>query len=94
MTARKKTASRKVAPPKARPRASAKAKAKALAITAPVKREAVTSRTLVDSQMALLSAMMAWNPARIVINQQAAFWECFAAPSVTKVPAGGKSRRR
>lgn len=92
MTARKKTASRKVAPSKARPRASPKAKA--LAITAPVKREAITSRTLVDSQMALLSAMMAWNPARIVINQQAAFWECFAAPSATKVPAGGKSRRR
>lgn len=92
MTTRKKTASRKVAPPKARPRASPKAKA--LAITVPVKREAITSRPLVDSQLALLSAMMAWNPARIVINQQAAFWEVFAAPLATKAPAEGKSRRR
>ena len=66
-------------------------KTKALAISDPVKREALR-RSVLDSQFAVLEAIMAWSPARLLVNQQAAFWEGFSAPSAA--PRASKRKRR
>lgn len=53
-------------------------------------------RSVLDNQMALLGAMVAWSPARLLVNQQAAFWEGFAAPSATprKPARKGSAKKR
>jgi len=66
-------------------------KSRALAISDPVKREALR-RSVLDSQFAVLEAIMAWSPARLLVNQQAAFWEGFSAPSAA--PRASKRKRR
>ena len=64
-------------------------KTRALAVSDAVLREAVGGarlpnplqvfeplrKTIVDRQIAFLGMVMAWSPARIIVNQQAAFWE-------------------
>jgi hypothetical protein len=80
----------------AKPRTRSRAKTRALAITADaVMREPLASsllgsqlalfeplrRSVVESQLALLGALAAWSPARLLINQHAAFWEGFSEPS-------------
>jgi hypothetical protein len=52
---------------------------KALAIGDAVRREAI-GHSVLDRQLAVFEAMMAWSPARMLLNQQAAFWEGFAGP--------------
>lgn len=88
MPPRKKPARRK--PTTAAKPARRRTKTQALAIADPVRREALR-RTVLDSQFAVLEALMAWSPARVLVNQQAAFWEGFAAPSAT---ARGSVRKR
>jgi hypothetical protein len=68
-------------------------KSKALAISDPVKREALR-RSVLDSQFAVLEAIMAWSPARLLVNQQAAFWEGFSAPSAAPRTGASKRKRR
>jgi hypothetical protein len=77
MTARRTLARKKAAPSKARVRA----KTKALAASEPVIRETVNTPSLLDRQMALFRAMMAWSPMGILIRQQATIWERLAAPA-------------
>ncbi len=74
-----------------KPPARRSSKTKALAISDPVKREALR-RSVLDSQFAVLEAIMAWSPARLLVNQQAAFWEGFSAPS--SAPRAGASKRK
>ena len=79
MPPRKKPARRKSVAAKA-PARRRRASTKALAIGDAVRREAIGPSVL-DRQLAVLEAMMAWSPARMLLNQQVAFWEGFAAPS-------------
>jgi len=65
-------------------------KSKALAISDPVKREAF-SRSMFDSQLALLGAFAAWSPVQILVGQQAAFWEGFTRP--LSAPPASKRKR-
>ncbi len=67
-------------------------KTQALALSDAVLRETVGSthfpnpmqafeplrKTIVDRQIAFFGMVMAWSPARIIVNQQAAFWEAVA----------------
>jgi hypothetical protein len=48
-------------------------------------------RSVLDSQLAILGAMAAWSPARLLINQQAAFWEGLVEPSTP--PRNGTRKR-
>jgi hypothetical protein len=75
-----------------KPPARRSAKTKALAISDPVKREALR-RSVLDSQFAVLEAIMAWSPARLLVNQQAAFWEGFSATSAEPRARVGKRKR-
>ena len=65
-------------------------KSKALAISDPVKREAL-SRSMFDSQLALLGALAAWSPVQILVGQKVAFWEGFTGPS--SAPRASKPKR-
>jgi hypothetical protein len=78
MPPRKKPVRRKSVSAKAPTRR--RTRTKALAISDPVRHETV-ARSVLDRQLAVIEAMMAWSPARMLLNQQAAFWEGFAAPS-------------
>lgn len=88
-------------------------KTRALAVSDAVLREAVGStqfpnplqvfeplrRSVVDRQIAIFGMVMAWSPARIIANQQAAFWEGFvgAAPTTSaqrRNPARNGAKRR
>jgi hypothetical protein len=67
---------------------------KALAIGDAVRREPL-GRSVLDRQLAVLEAMMAWSPARMLVNQQAAFWEGFIAPTETRrAPARKRVQKR
>ncbi|MCZ7593623.1 MAG: hypothetical protein M5U16_00940 [Hyphomicrobium sp.] len=99
MPPRKKKSARP--PTAAKPSTRQRTKIKALAVNDAVKREAPRRsmldnqlslfeplrRSVLDNQMALLGAMMTWSPARLLVNQQAAFWEGFAAPSAAQGPS-------
>jgi hypothetical protein len=74
----------------AKPAARRSSKSKALAISDPVKRE-VLSRSMFDTQLALLGAMAAWSPVQMLVGQQAAFWGGFTGPSSS--PPAGKRKR-
>ena len=74
----------------AKPPARRSSKTKALAISDPVKREAL-GPSMFDSQLALLGALAAWSPVQILVSQQAAFWEGFAGPS--SAPRASKRKR-
>ena len=79
----------------AKPAARRSSKSKALAISDPVKHE-VLSRSMFDTQLALLGAMATWSPVQMLVGQQAAFWEGFTGPS-NSPPASkrtAKSRKR
>jgi hypothetical protein len=88
MPPRKKTIRRKPAAAKS-PRRR-RSSTKALAIGDAVRRETLGRSMLdrqlsvLDRQLAVFEAMMAWSPARMLLNQQAAFWEGFSAPEVTR----------
>ena len=75
----------------AKPPARRSSKSKALAISDPVKREAL-QRSVLDSQFAVLEAIMAWSPARLLVSQQAAFWEGFNA--LSPAPRASAKKRR
>ena len=81
MPPRKKPVRRKTAAAKSPQRR--RASTKALAIGDAVRRETL-GHSVLDRQLAVLEAMMAWSPARMLLNQQAAFWEGFSAPEVTR----------
>lgn len=67
---------------------------KALAISDPVRRESI-GRSVFDRQLAVLETLMAWSPARMLVNQQAAFWEGFIAPTATRrAPARKRVQKR
>ena len=67
---------------------------KALAISDAVRREAL-GRSVLDRQLAVLETLMAWSPARMLVNQQAAFWEGFIAPTATqRAPARKRAQKR
>ena len=63
---------------------------KALAISDAVRHESIGSSAF-DRQLAVLETLMAWSPARMLVNQQAAFWEGFIAPTATR-PAPARKR--
>ena len=73
-----------------KPPARPSSKTQALAISDPVKREA-PDPSMFDSQLALLGALAAWLPARILASQQAAFWEGFT--SLSSAPRASKRKR-
>ena len=92
MPLRKKTVRRKSAPAKAPARR--RTRTKALAIGDAVRRETI-GRSVLDRQLAVLETLMAWSPARMLINQQAAFWEGFIAPTATRrAPARKRVQKR
>ena len=67
---------------------------KALAISDAVRRESI-GRSAFDRQLAVLETLMAWSPARMLLNQQAAFWEGFIAPTATqRTPARKRVKKR
>lgn len=68
---RQKTGRKTTARAKTRP----KPRTKPLAISAHVRREAPSGRSLLDTQMDLLRVMMTWSPMGVMLTQQAAFWE-------------------
>jgi hypothetical protein len=78
MAPRKKTARYQAAPPSKAPKRPA-AKTKALAITDPVRREAIPSATLPDDHLTLLRVILAYSPVGI-LAAQAAFWKGLASP--------------
>lgn len=43
-------------------------------------------RAMVDRQVALLGAAMTWNPAHILVSQQAAFWGGFTSEGTKSAP--------
>jgi hypothetical protein len=93
VAARKKSTSAKPAPVKARGRR--RAKTKALAIADAVRREGTRSTSLMDSQLALFRAMLAWSPAGFLIKQQTAFLEGLAArPDTRRRPEPKRIRAR
>jgi len=63
---------------------------KALAVSDAVLRGEV-SRSMLDSQLEFLGTMMAWSPARLLVQQQAAFWKGFVGEPSTS-PASQRSR--
>ena len=65
-------------------------KTKALAISDPVRHEAL-GRSMFDSQLALFGVMAAWSPVQILASQQAAFWEGFTGPP--SAPSASKRKR-
>jgi hypothetical protein len=77
----------KKAPARARP-----ARTKALAIGDSVRRETIGA-SMLDRQLAIIEAMMAWTPARMLINQQAAFWGGFVTPTDAQ-PARKRVKKR
>jgi hypothetical protein len=90
MAPRNKTVRRKsTAAKRPQPR---RAKIKALAIGDTVRREAIKP-SAVDRQLAVIEALMAWSPARMLINQQAAFWEGFSTPTDAQ-PSGQRTPSR
>jgi hypothetical protein len=92
MPPRKKTVRRKSAAAK-RPQPR-RAKTKALAIGDSVRRETI-GPSVVERQLAVIEALMAWSPARMLINQQAAFWGGFSAPAATqRTPARKRVNKR
>ena len=67
---------------------------KALAISDAVRRESIGPSAF-DRQLAVLETLMAWSPARMLINQQAAFWEGFITPTATqRAPARKRVKKR
>ena len=67
---------------------------KALAISDAVRRESI-GPSVFDRQLAVLETLMAWSPARMFVNQQAAFWEGFIAPTPTQhAPARKRVKKR
>jgi hypothetical protein len=88
---RKKSTSAKPAPAKARGRR--RAKTKALAISDAVRREGMRSTSLLDSQLALFRAMLAWSPAGFLIKQQTAFLEGLAPQPKSRRRAAPKRAR-
>jgi hypothetical protein len=92
MPPRKKTVRRKsTAAKRSQPR---RAKTKALAIGDPVRRETI-GPSVVERQLAVIEALMAWSPARMLINQQAAFWGGFATPAETpRTPSRKRVKKR
>jgi hypothetical protein len=85
-TVRRKSTSRKT-PARGRP-----ARTKALAIGDSVRREMIGASVL-DRQLAVIEALMAWSPARMLINQQAAFWGGFVTPTDAQ-PARKRAPKR
>ena len=51
-------------------------------------------RQIADRQIALVSMALDWHPARILVSQQAAFWEGFAHAARTPEPTARKGRRK
>ena len=90
MPPRKKPVRRKTAAAKSPQRR--RASTKALAIGDAVRRETL-GRSVLDRQLAVLEAMMAWSPARMLLNQQAAFWGGFVAPIDTQ-PVRKRPKKR
>lgn len=102
MPPRKKPAPRKPAskktvatrkPPAAKKPARRRAKTRALAISDAVVREAPRP-AMFANPFAVLEAMLAWSPARMLATQQAAFWEGFAGGSGAPPPAQRKRASR
>jgi hypothetical protein len=92
MAPRKQTArSRK--PPAAKKPARRQAKTQALAMAEAVKREAPRRATL-DGPWAMLDALLAWSPARLIAHQQAAFWEGFAGASMASTAVRKPRKKR
>jgi hypothetical protein len=60
-----------------------------LAVFEPLRRE------VADRQTALVSMVLAWSPARMLINQQAAFWQAFAqdAPAPARASRTKSARK-
>ena len=78
----------------AKPSAHRRASTKALAISDAVRRESI-GRSAFDRQLAVLETLMAWTPARMLLNQQVAFWEGFSAPTATRrAPARKRVKKR
>jgi hypothetical protein len=75
---RKKALPAKTKPVTAKTRKRARATTKALAVPDAKKHEAVGISSFGDTQMALLQAMMAMSPVRMLLRQQAAFWRGLA----------------
>jgi len=91
----------------ATPPRRSRAKSQPLAVTDAVKREPLRKarrladplavleplgRSLLDRQVAVLEAAFAWSPARVFVNQQAAFWEGFVGAA--RSPAGSRQPKR
>jgi hypothetical protein len=92
MPPRKKPARRKSVA--AKPSARRRTRTKALAISDPVRRETI-GRSVLDRQLAAFEAFMAWSPARMLLNQQVAFWEGFSTPTATRrAPARKRVKKR
>lgn len=89
----RKTATKKIAakrkPAAAKKPARGRAKTRALAFSESVVREAPRP-AMFANPFAVLEAMLAWSPARILATQQAAFWEGFAGGSSAPSPARRK----
>jgi hypothetical protein len=97
MPPRKKTVRSKSTPRKTPARARP-ARTKALAIGDSVRRETIAA-SVFDRQLAVIEALMAWSPARMLINQQAAFWGGFATPddarpSRQRAPSRKRAKKR
>lgn len=50
------------------------------------------SRSMLDNQIELLGAMLAWSPARLLVHQQAAFWRGVAGESSSSAAAAERPR--
>ena len=88
----------------AKPKAASRSKTQALAISDKVRREPIGSmstanplmafeplrRSMVDRQIALIQLVMAWSPAQLFVDHQAALWGGIAGGKTRGTPADRK----
>lgn len=74
--------------PASRPRRTG---TKALAVSESVLHGEI-SRSMLDNQIELLGAMLAWSPARLLVHQQAAFWRGVAGESSSSAAPAERPR--
>jgi len=81
-------------PSSRKPAARRRADTKALAVSDPVLRQEV-ARSMLDSQLKFLGAILAWSPTRLLVHQQAAFWKGFAEePEPTRADRSHPAKRK